>query len=120
MTTDVHEALLGGPRQRQDPLPASRSARSATAARATACFVAELPRPRRAARPAGKRKVKLARGHTGYFQPLPLRRLVRVARASSGCRTACSTTLEAKLGTKKTERKLLTRLANSAIGSGSR
>ena len=39
----------------------SRSARPATAARATACFVAELPRAASGGKASGKRKVKLAK-----------------------------------------------------------
>jgi hypothetical protein len=85
---------------------------------ATACFVAEF-RGRQGGKASGKRKVKLARGHTGWFQP-------------SRCGASCASPgieweqdgvlyeLEAKLGTQSTERKILTRLANSAIRSGAR
>ena len=84
---------------------------------ATACFVADL-RARRGGKPSGK-KVKLAKGTTGYFHP-------------TSCGASCASpglewvqhgvwySIEAKLGTKKTERKVLTRLANSAIKNGAR
>ena len=84
---------------------------------ATACFVADF-RARRGGKPSGK-KVRLAKGTTGYFHP-------------TSCGASCASpgiewvhhgvwySLEAKLGTKKTERKVLTRLANSAIKNGPR
>jgi hypothetical protein len=84
---------------------------------ATACFVADF-RGRRGGKPSGK-KVKLAKGTTGYFHP-------------TSCGASCASpgiewvthgvwySIEAKLGTKKTERKILTRLANSAIRNGPR
>ena len=85
---------------------------------ATACFVAEF-RGRQGGHASGKRKVKLAHGRTGWFTP-------------TRCGASCASPgieweqggvlyeLEAKLGTQKTERKILTRLANSAIRSGPR
>jgi hypothetical protein len=84
---------------------------------ATACFVADF-RARRGGKPSG-RKVKLANGTTGYFHP---------TRCGASCaspgmewvRDGVWYSVEAKLGTKKTERKLLTRLADSAIRNGSR
>ena len=84
---------------------------------ATACFGADF-RARRGGKPSGK-KVKLAKGTTGYFHP-------------TSCGASCASpglewvtdgvwySIEAKLGTKKTERKVLTRLANSAIRKGPR
>ena len=84
---------------------------------ATACFVADF-RARRGGKPSGK-KVRLAKGTTGYFHP-------------TSCGASCASpgiewvqrgvwySIEAKLGTQKTERKLLTRLANSAIKNGAR
>jgi hypothetical protein len=84
---------------------------------ATACFVADL-RAHRGGKPSGK-KVKLAKDTTGYFHP-------------TSCGASCASpgmewvqhgvwySIEAKLGTQKTERKLLTRLANSAIKNGAR
>ena len=85
---------------------------------ATACFVAEF-RGRQGGKASGKRKVKLAHGRTGWFHP-------------TRCGASCASPgieweqggvlyeLEAKLGTKRTERRILTRLANSAIRSGAR
>jgi hypothetical protein len=85
---------------------------------ATACFVAEF-RGRQGGHASGKRKVKLAHGRTGWFHP-------------TRCGASCASPgieweqdgvlyeLEAKLGTQSTERKILTRLANSAIRSGAR
>ena len=84
---------------------------------ATACFVADF-RARRGGKPSGK-KVKLAKGTTGYFHP-------------TSCGASCASpgmewvqhgvwySIEAKLGTQKSERKILTRLSNSAIKNGAR
>ncbi len=84
---------------------------------ATACFVADF-RARRGGKASGK-KVTLAKGTTGYFHP-------------TSCGASCASpgiewvrhgvwySIEAKLGTKKTERKVLTRLADSAIKNGAR
>ena len=85
---------------------------------ATACFVASF-RARRGAKPSNPRKVTLRGGRRGYFRPL-------------SCGASCAApslewvqggvlyTIEAKLGTKRTERKILVRLANSAIAHGPR
>ena len=85
---------------------------------ATACFVASF-RARRGAKPTNTRKVQLRGGRRGYYRPLK-------------CGASCAApslqwvqddvlyTIEAKLGTKKTERRRLIRLANSAIGTGPR
>jgi hypothetical protein len=85
---------------------------------ATACFVADL-QAKRGGKATGKRQVKLAHGITGRFHP-------------TSCGASCASpgiewvqdgvwySIEAKLGTKKTERKVLTRLANSAIKNGAR
>ena len=85
---------------------------------ATACFVASFS-ARRGAKPSNPRKVKLRGGRRGYFRPL-------------SCGASCAApslewvqdgvryTIEAKLGTKRTERKILVRLANSAIANGPR
>jgi hypothetical protein len=84
---------------------------------ATACFVADL-RARRGGKPEGK-KVKLAKGHTGYFHPTSC----GASCASPGIewvRNGVWYSIEAKLGTKNSERKILTRLANSAIKNGAR
>jgi hypothetical protein len=85
---------------------------------ATACFVASF-RARRGAKPSNPRKLTLRGGRRGYFRPL-------------SCGASCAApslewvqdgvlyTIEAKLGTKRTERKILMRLANSAIAKGAR
>ncbi|MEA2134613.1 MAG: hypothetical protein QOC68_2522 [Solirubrobacteraceae bacterium] len=85
---------------------------------ATACFVASF-RARAGAKPSNPSKVKLRGGRRGYFRPL-------------SCGASCAApslewvqdgvlyTIEAKLGTKRTERKILVRLANSAIAKGPR
>jgi hypothetical protein len=85
---------------------------------ANACFVASF-RASRGAKPSNPRKVTLRGGRRGWFQPL-------------SCGGSCAPpslewvqdgvlyTIEAKLGTKSTDRKVLTRLANSAIGNGPR
>jgi hypothetical protein len=85
---------------------------------ATACFVASF-RARRGGKPTNTRKVELRGGRRGYFRPLK-------------CGASCAApslqwvqdgvlyTIEAKLGTKKTERRVLIRLANSAIANGAR
>jgi hypothetical protein len=85
---------------------------------ATACFVASF-RGRRGGKPSNPRKVTLRDGRRGYFRPL-------------SCGASCAApslewvqggvlyTIEAKLGTKRTDRKILVRLANSAIANGAR
>ena len=85
---------------------------------ANACFIASF-RAKRGGKPSNPRKVKLKRGHRGYFQPL-------------SCGASCAPpsiewvrkgvlyTIEGKFGTESTERRVLTRLANSAIGRGAR
>jgi hypothetical protein len=85
---------------------------------ATACFVASF-RARRGGKPTNPRKVELRGGRSGYYRPLK-------------CGASCAApslqwvqdrvlyTIEAKLGTKKTERRILIRLANSAIANGPR
>ena len=85
---------------------------------AGACFVASF-RARRGAKPTNTKKVRLRGGRRGYFRPLK-------------CGASCAApslewvqdgvlyTIEAKLGTKRTERKILVRLANSAIANGPR
>ncbi len=86
--------------------------------RATACAVASF-RAKRGAKPTNKSKIKLKRGRTGYFQTL---------RCGASCAPASIEwvqdgvlyTIEGKFGNKKTERRVFTRLANSAIGRGPR
>jgi hypothetical protein len=85
---------------------------------ATACFVASF-RAKRGGKPSNPKKVSLRGDRRGWFQPL---------RCGASCappsiewvRDGVLYTIEAKLGTKQTDRKLLTRLANSAIGKGPR
>ena len=84
----------------------------------TACHVAGF-RARRGAKPTATRKVALANGRTGYYR-------------SSKCGASCGAPrvewvqggvlyqVEAKVGTLRTERKILKRLADSAIRNGSR
>jgi hypothetical protein len=84
----------------------------------TACYVAGF-RARRGGKPAEGRKVELADGLTGSFQ-------------RSRCGASCGPAslqwvqdgvlyeVEGKLGTQRTERKILRRLANSAIRNGAR
>ncbi len=85
---------------------------------ANACLIASF-RAKRGGKPSNPRKVQLKRGHRGYFQPL---------RCAASCgapsiewvQDGVLYTIEGKFGTKKTERRVLTRLANSAIGKGAR
>jgi hypothetical protein len=85
---------------------------------ATACYVAGF-RARRGGKAGSGRKVKLAKGVTGYFER---------SRCGASCGPATLAwvqdgvlyEVEGKLGTQKSERKLLTRLANSAIRNGER
>jgi hypothetical protein len=85
---------------------------------ANACFVASF-RARSGGKPSNPRKITLRGGRHGWFQPL---------RCGGSCappslewvQKGVLYTIEAKLGTKRTERKVLTRLANSAIGNGAR
>jgi hypothetical protein len=84
----------------------------------TACYVAGFS-ARRGGAPAAGKKVKLAKGLTGSFQ-------------RSRCGASCGPArlewvqdgvlyeVEGKLGTQRSERKVLTRLANSAIRNGPR
>lgn len=85
---------------------------------ATACFIAEF-RGVKGRRPTNKRTVKLARGRTGFFRPLR-------------CGASCSPpsmqwrergalyTIVAKVGSRRTERAELVRMASSAIRNGPR
>ena len=84
----------------------------------TACYVAGF-RARKGGKPGDGRKVSLAEGRTGYFE-------------RSRCGASCGPAslqwvqngvlyeVEGKLGTQRSERKILTRLANSAIKNGER
>jgi hypothetical protein len=85
---------------------------------ATACFIASF-KGRKGGKPSGQRRVKLARGRVGRFQPL-------------SCGASCSPpsiawkqrgatySIQAKVGTQRTERRVLKRMANSAIRNGPR
>jgi hypothetical protein len=86
---------------------------------ATACFVAAFLGERGKTRPFGPRRVPLARGRVGRFTP-------------TSCGASCAApqvqwrekgvlyTIQAKIGTKDTERRRLVALANSAIRAGAR
>jgi hypothetical protein len=85
---------------------------------ATACFVASFS-AHRGGRPFGARTVRLRGGRTGRFQPL-------------SCGASCAPpsiswrqhravySIQAKVGTKRTERRILVRMANQAIRAGRR
>lgn len=85
---------------------------------ANACFVAEFS-ARRGAQPSGRRKVHLTGGRTGWFTPL-------------SCGASCSPPsiswrqhraaywIQARVGGKDTERRILVRMANQAIRAGAR
>jgi hypothetical protein len=85
---------------------------------AQACFIASF-RAKRGGKPSNPRKVALKHGRRGYFQAL---------RCGASCappsiewvQDGVLYTIEGKFGTKKSERRVLTRLANSAIGKGPR
>jgi uncharacterized protein (DUF58 family) len=85
---------------------------------ANACFVASFS-AQRGARPFGIQRVRLRGGRIGRFTPL-------------GCGASCSPpqiqwkqgttvyTIQARVGTRATERRMLVRMANSAILHGPR
>jgi hypothetical protein len=85
---------------------------------ANACFIASFT-GRKGGKPFGERRVKLARGRVGRFQPL-------------SCGASCSPpsiewkergatfTIQAKVATQATERRVFKRMANSAIRNGPR
>lgn len=85
---------------------------------ATACFVADFS-ARKGGKARGPRKATLAKGRKGRFKPLT-------------CGASCSAPsiewkergivyrIAANVGTKRTERKLLVRMANQAIRRGPR
>jgi hypothetical protein len=86
---------------------------------ATACFVAVFS-ARRGGHRTAKSRISLAEGHRGWFSP-------------SRCGASCGSPtiewfedgnvlhrIEAKLGTQRTERAILKRLADSAIRNGAR
>ena len=85
---------------------------------ATACFVASFT-AFQGGRTFGGRRVRLAKGRTGFFTP-------------TACGASCASpqiqwrergalyTIQAKVGTSRTERRRLVALANSAIRNGPR
>jgi hypothetical protein len=85
---------------------------------ATACFIANFS-GRRGGEPFGHRRVRLARGRVGRFKPLT-------------CGASCSPPsiewkqrdatyeIQANVGMQATERRILVRMANSAIRNGPR
>ena len=85
---------------------------------ANACFVAEFS-ARKGARPSGRRKVRLRGGRTGWFTPL-------------SCGASCAPPsiawrqhgaaywIQARVGGKDTERRILVGMANQAIRAGAR
>lgn len=116
MTADfrrLYSVGRGRPGRYEFEIGSVRNCRSATA-----CFVAAFS-ARRGGHPSATRKVELAEGRTGYFRPM---------RCGASCAAPSLEwleddvlhTFEAKLGTNSTERKILIRLANSAIRNGPR
>jgi hypothetical protein len=116
MTTDFRRLYSEGEGRRNSyrfQIGATRNCHGAGA-----CFVAEL-RGRRGAKPSNPRKVTLRGGRHGWFRPL---------RCGASCaapslewvRRGVLYTIEAKLGTRSTDRRILTRLANSALRNGPR
>jgi len=85
---------------------------------ATACYVAGF-RARRGAKPSNRRKVALRGGRRGYFRPTSCGASC-AAPSIEWVRKGVLYTIEAKLGTQRTERRILIRLANSAIANGPR
>ena len=85
---------------------------------ATACFIASFS-GKRGGTPSGPQRIELARGRVGRFKPL-------------SCGGSCAPPtiewkergatfrIEAKVGTEATERRVLKRMANSAIRKGPR
>ena len=85
---------------------------------ATACFVAQFS-ARRGAKPYGRRKVRLRGGRTGYYQPLSCG--ASCAPPSISWRQhGAAYVFQANVGTKRTERRILIRMANQAIRAGRR
>ena len=84
---------------------------------ANACFIASF-RAKRGGKPSNPRKVKL-KGRHGYFQPLSCGASCAPA-SIQWVKKGVLYTIEGKFGTKKTERRVFTRLANSALRQGPR
>jgi hypothetical protein len=84
----------------------------------TACFIAGF-RARRGGTPTNPREVRLRGGRRGYFRPV---------RCGASCGSASLQwvqdgvlyTIKGKLGTRRTDRRILVGLANSAIRNGPR
>ena len=85
---------------------------------ATACFVADFE-GRRGGRPFGRSRVALAHGRTGWFTPLSCGGSCAPPRIEWRER-AVTFSIQANVGTGHTERRLLIRMANSAIRHGPR
>jgi hypothetical protein len=85
---------------------------------ATACFTASFA-GRRGGRPFGRRTVRLAGGRTGRFTPLSCGASCAPPRIEWRMRGA-TYSIQAVVGTRRTERRILVRMANSAIRNGPR
>ena len=85
---------------------------------ATACFVADFAGTE-GGRPRGARRVKLARGRAGRFTPLRCGASCAPPRIEWRERGA-TFRIEARVGNQDTERRMLVRMANSAIRHGPR
>jgi hypothetical protein len=86
---------------------------------ATACFIASFTGSRSARKPSGARTVRLARGRTGRFTPLSCGASCAPPRIEWRERGALYG-IQATVGTQRTERRILVRMANAAIRSGPR
>jgi hypothetical protein len=86
---------------------------------ATACFIASFAGRRGSVRPTGRRTVRLIRGRTAKFTPLSCGASCAPPRIEWRDRGALYT-IEASVGTRRTERRILVRMANSAIHNGPR
>jgi hypothetical protein len=85
---------------------------------ATACFVADFE-GHRGGRPFGQRRVRLARGRVGRFQPLSCGGSCSPPSISWRER-GCTFLIQANVAGPGSDRRVLTRLANSAIRHGPR
>jgi hypothetical protein len=85
---------------------------------ATACFVADFE-GRRGGRPFGQIRVRLARGRVGRFQPLSCGASCSPPSISWRER-GCTFSIQANVAGPGSDRRVLTRMANSAIRHGPR
>jgi hypothetical protein len=85
---------------------------------ATACFIASF-QGRRGGRPFGARTVRLARGRHGKFTPLSCGASCAPPRIEWKERGA-TYGIQANVGGRRTERRILIRMANEAIRNGPR